>query len=95
VISAQDRPAFRAYFTVVSSVWSHVWRTCCIALRVAATSAVQLCGLDLDAPGDRGSFIALWTVVPPLYLAMATVAGGLRSISRLTICCQRNRLAAW
>lgn len=27
-ISAQDRPAIRAYFTVVSSVLSHVWRTC-------------------------------------------------------------------
>lgn len=26
---------------------------------------------------------------------VATVVGGLRSISRLTICCQRNRLAAW
>jgi len=26
---------------------------------------------------------------------VATVAGGLRSIWRLTICCQRNRLAAW
>jgi hypothetical protein len=51
--------------------------------------------LNLDTPVDRALFIALWTVGPPLYPDMATVAGGLRSISRLNICCQRNRLAAW
>ena len=71
-ISAQDRPAFRAYFTAVISVWSHVWRTCWIAIRVAVTSAFQLCGLDLDDPVDRGPFIALWTVGPPLYLAITS-----------------------
>lgn len=71
-ISAQDRPAFRAYFTLMSSVWSHVWRTCWIAFKVATTSAVQLCGLDLDNPVDRGPFIALWTVSPPLYLAITS-----------------------
>lgn len=71
-ISAQDSPAFRAYFTLTSSVWSHVWRTCWIALRVATTSASQFCALDLDNPVDRGPFIALWTVTPPLYLAMTS-----------------------
>lgn len=71
-ISAQDRPAFRAYFTLTSSVWSHVWRTCWIAVRVATTSAFQLWGLDLDKPVTRGPFIALWTVTPPLYLAMTS-----------------------
>ena len=71
-ISAQDRPVFRAYFTVLSSVLSHVWRTCWIAIRVVVTSAFQFCGLDMDAPVDRGPVIALWTVGPPLYLAMVS-----------------------
>jgi hypothetical protein len=74
-ISAQDRPAFRAHFTLTSSMWSHVWPTCWIAVRVATTSAFQLWGLDLDNPVDRGPFIALWTVNPPLYLAMDPAPG--------------------
>lgn len=62
----------QARLPCVSWVWSHVWRTCWIALRVAITSAFQLCGLDMDAPVDRGPFIALWTVGPPLYLAITS-----------------------
>ena len=57
-ISVQDRPALRAYFTVTSSVLSQVCRTCCIAFKVAAISAFQLCRLDIDAPVDRGPVMA-------------------------------------
>lgn len=57
-ISAQDKPAFRAYRTVLTSVLSQVWRTSCMAFSVVATSAFQPCGLDRDTPVTRGPFIA-------------------------------------
>jgi hypothetical protein len=81
-ISAHVRPALRAYFTVTSSVLSHVWRTCCMAFRVATISACQPSWLDRDEPMNRGPFIALCTVGPPLYLAIASACAWHGSLSR-------------
>lgn len=88
-------------------VWDQTCRRCCFtrgceitrAPRRSVTSGpTPLLSSSVGSTWTLPSLVAPslpWTVGPPLCLAMATVAAGLRSISRLTICCQRNRLAAW